>query len=152
MKYKLFLIPSLCDGCLACMYACSLRKYGVLDLRRSAIKIIMKPEVSVNVCRHCDPAPCVDACPFNALEVVDGRVVLNEELCNSCKACLSLCPFNAIIPTYGGKFIKCDLCGGDPECVKVCPHNAIVYVKSPHKDYGLVKLKTEVYKFLTSHQ
>jgi electron transfer flavoprotein alpha subunit len=39
---------------------------------------------------------CVGACPFNAIEIKDGKAVINE-YCNVCRACLNSCPENAIL-------------------------------------------------------
>jgi len=38
---------------------------------------------------------CIKACPFDALELVDGKAVVNEN-CTLCGICISSCKFNAI--------------------------------------------------------
>ena len=38
---------------------------------------------------------CIKACPFDALELVDGKAVVNEK-CTLCGICLSSCKFSAI--------------------------------------------------------
>ncbi len=140
-----------------CVYACSLRKYGVIKSDHSLIRVIKPSEVSelsdVVVCRHCDPAPCIEVCEFGALnrDEVSGAVVLNEELCTSCKACLAVCPFNALLEV-GGKVVKCDLCGGDPECVKVCDKGAITYVKAFSRELLRVKEVSERVKEVLTHK
>lgn len=40
---------------------------------------------------------CVDACPQDVLEVVDGTVVVvNEDACIACGDCVEECPMGAI--------------------------------------------------------
>ncbi len=146
MKYKLFLLSQLCTGCYRCVYACSYKHYGVFDPDLSAIRIVEKPVVNVNACRHCHPAPCVQACNFGALKETDLGIILDDKLCNSCKACLAMCPFDALSVTYSGEIFKCDLCGGDPECVKVCPTNALIYEKLPYKNIEYIKHLSKVYE------
>ena len=38
---------------------------------------------------------CISSCPFNALEMVDGKVEVNAN-CKVCKICINQCPVNAI--------------------------------------------------------
>lgn len=38
---------------------------------------------------------CIDACPFGALSLVDGKVVVNDN-CTGCGACLLACPMHAL--------------------------------------------------------
>ena len=38
---------------------------------------------------------CIDACPFGALSLVDGMVVVNDK-CTGCGACLLACPMHAL--------------------------------------------------------
>ena len=39
---------------------------------------------------------CVEACPWQALSLTEGRPAVDHELCAECGACLRLCPFDAI--------------------------------------------------------
>ena len=39
---------------------------------------------------------CARACPFNAIEMVNGLAVVHPELCVGCGACVSTCPRNII--------------------------------------------------------
>ena len=38
---------------------------------------------------------CVPACPFNAIDMVDGKAQINEK-CTMCGACITVCPVEAI--------------------------------------------------------
>ena len=37
---------------------------------------------------------CLDVCPCNAVEIVDGKSVTNLDVCNLCGACVTACPQN----------------------------------------------------------
>jgi len=39
---------------------------------------------------------CVEACPSEAIQIVDGKAVLKEEECVDCGACETECPTGAI--------------------------------------------------------
>ena len=39
---------------------------------------------------------CVTACPFGAIELVDGVAVINEA-CRACGECIDVCPVGVII-------------------------------------------------------
>jgi len=83
-------------------------------------------------CRHCEDAPCLDACITGAMYRDDktGAILCNEDKCIGCWMCIMVCPFGAISRNLqGGKIVsKCDLCGNEdiPVCVKNCPNEAIV--------------------------
>jgi Fe-S-cluster-containing dehydrogenase component len=66
----------------------------------------------VNVCRHCDDPPCVDACPEEVItRRGDGIVVLDSDACTGCQACLDACPYGAIAFDEGNAVArKCNLC------------------------------------------
>jgi electron transfer flavoprotein alpha subunit len=52
--------------------------------------------VNLEKCNGCET--CLTTCPFDAIEIKDGKAYINE-YCNSCKACLSTCPEGAILET-----------------------------------------------------
>jgi electron transfer flavoprotein alpha subunit len=52
--------------------------------------------VNTDKCSGCET--CLESCPFDAIEMKDGKAVINE-YCNSCMTCLSGCPEGAIIET-----------------------------------------------------
>ena len=39
---------------------------------------------------------CVDACPYEAIRLVDGKAVVNEVLCEGCGTCSGTCVRAAI--------------------------------------------------------
>ncbi len=39
---------------------------------------------------------CVEACPAEAIKIVDGKAVVDPEECVDCEACIDECPNSAI--------------------------------------------------------
>jgi Fe-S-cluster-containing hydrogenase component 2 len=77
------------------------------------------------VCMQCAKPPCLNACRVGAItKREDGLVVVDAARCIGCGACVEACPFGAIT-VVNGKAVKCDLCGGDPACVKQCMPEAL---------------------------
>jgi electron transport protein HydN len=87
-------------------------------------------------CHHCEDAPCVKACVPGALKKdADGHVLINKKRCIGCKSCVLACPFGAVQVIEGEPAIahKCDFCAdvpagagqGDPMCVAACPEKAL---------------------------
>lgn len=85
-------------------------------------------------CRHCEDAPCIDACMTGALiKLEDGRVDYIEDKCVGCWMCIMSCPYGVIRPIPEQKKIaKCDLCPHleTPACVEHCPTAALVFVET----------------------
>jgi MinD superfamily P-loop ATPase len=52
------------------------------------------PEIDYNYCNFC--GRCAEVCNFNALLVLNEKVLLFHELCHSCGACAYFCPLAAI--------------------------------------------------------
>jgi len=49
-------------------------------------------------CRKCDNAPCITACPADALEKdKDGIISRSVNLCIRCKSCITICPFGTMM-------------------------------------------------------
>jgi MinD superfamily P-loop ATPase len=55
---------------------------------------IQVPRVDKNKCTYC--GKCAEVCAFNAIAVVNDKVLIFDELCHGCGACSYLCPENAI--------------------------------------------------------
>jgi len=88
------------------------------------------------ICRHCDKAPCMEACPEGAIirDSKTNAVIILQEKCMGCRACISACPFGAIlVDPKTGEVRKCDLCDGNARCAYVCPEGAIIFFR---KDVG----------------
>ena len=98
-------------------------------------------EVS-NQCRQCVAKACVAACPKNAITVVDGKTVIDQEKCIRCGKCKKACPYDAIAhkerpcskacgikavstDELGRAKIDNDKCVGCGQCMVSCPFGAI---------------------------
>ena len=95
-----------------------------------------------DVCEGCLANPCANVCPKGAIKIVNGKSIINQELCVHCGKCASICPYNAIIhrerpcakacgmhaieSDENGKakinYDKCVSCG---MCMVNCPFGAI---------------------------
>ncbi|MEM2950401.1 MAG: 4Fe-4S dicluster domain-containing protein [Nitrososphaeria archaeon] len=129
---KLVFDPNLCNWCRICTLACATAHYlgNSIDIKSSRIKIRFNKEKTLNVaevCVQCEEAPCISACPVNALSKDSiGRIVINDSSCIRCGSCVNACPYHGI-SLVNDKINVCDLCNGDPLCVKWCPTKAISY-------------------------
>jgi Fe-S-cluster-containing dehydrogenase component len=127
-----------CIGCHACSVSCKTEHLVPLGGFRTRVRYLERPGQAQLfflplLCMHCQDAPCMTACPTEALSRgEDGRVVLDKDLCCGNKACIAACPYGAIyIDPQEQVADKCDLCsqrtsvGLDPACVAVCPTEAL---------------------------
>ena len=131
---RIFAKPDLCTGCRLCGVACSTANKGVANYRKGAILVrqdLFERYEFQSLCRHCDPAPCVDACMTGCLtrEPETGNVLHDDERCVGCRMCAMVCPFDAIgRDEERDVAVKCTLCPDreQPACVEVCPTGALV--------------------------
>jgi Fe-S-cluster-containing dehydrogenase component len=90
------------------------------------------------ICRRCQGAPCIKACPREALEKVDiknndaGILRRSNMLCTSCGSCAIACPFGTIYPALVPfPSSVCDVCrdrlsdGENPLCVRTAGDGSI---------------------------
>ncbi|MGL4605937.1 MAG: 4Fe-4S dicluster domain-containing protein [Eubacteriaceae bacterium] len=155
---------SKCTGCKACEIACFVvhsQKDNPIGKTVGTVTTPVTPRLFVTKfsdsampiqCKHCEDAPCLNACTKKAVFREDGHIIVKEELCIGCKDCMMACPFGAVtlLPVArGGKIVmqasedeeqksafKCDFCIGlekGPACIDVCPHQALEIV-SPEED------------------
>ena len=50
-------------------------------------------EVDLDKCKGCKKCQISTGCPMKAASVVDGKVVVDENICNNCGRCAGKCPF-----------------------------------------------------------
>lgn len=87
------------------------------------------------VCRHCEDAPCIDACISGAMHREANGSVTNvglEQRCVGCWMCVMACPYGVITPQHELRLaVKCDLCVDreTPICVEACPTGARIYAE-----------------------
>ncbi|MDO9502867.1 4Fe-4S dicluster domain-containing protein [Falsiroseomonas sp.] len=164
-SYGFFTDTTLCIGCKACEVACkewnglpaeigpmtghSYDNTGELNAstwrhvtfkEKVADATAMPPYQSnwlmmSDVCKHCSPAPCLEACPTGALFRTEfDTVVVQQDICNGCGYCVPACPFGVVeLAKEDGKAHKCTLCydrlkgGLEPACAKSCPTDSIQF-------------------------
>lgn len=144
-----------CTSCNLCVIACKDEHTGSAHLPWTEkqpdtghfwVDIVSReggqtPRVSVinmpMFCQHCDDAPCIKACPEDAISKrQDGLVTIDPETCNGCRLCQDACPYDVI---YYNEVLdvaqKCTGCahrvdeGLEPRCAEICPHEAIQFVE-----------------------
>jgi carbon-monoxide dehydrogenase iron sulfur subunit len=133
VKKRVFVDRNLCTGCRYCEAVCSLVHSREKQVNPREGRIIVHQDIpnarfDPIVCKQCDKAACVEACPFDAIPIDPqlGIPTIDIEKCTGCAACVEACPFGAMFfDGHRGVAMKCDLCAGDPQCVKFCralPH------------------------------
>lgn len=95
-----------------------------------------------NLCKNCVAHPCRQVCPRGAVDVIDGKSVINQDKCIKCGKCKEICPYDAIAKlerpcdrACGVKAIETDeqgrACINNDKCVSCgmcmvsCPFGAI---------------------------
>lgn len=133
---RLFVDLDRCIGCGSCATACARVLGGVSSIRYAELG----PQVEIpTVCRHCTEAPCLNACPNEAItRREDGIVERNQMRCIGCRSCVLACPFGALgddLQEHAA--VKCDLCaarvdrGLPPACVATCASGARTFEEFP---------------------
>jgi Fe-S-cluster-containing hydrogenase component 2 len=81
----------------------SLRPEGVLSEypNSNGRKTIRELAVFRYTCRRCEDAPCICACPADALDKDDGGMIRRStNLCIACKSCVVICPFGTMMSDF----------------------------------------------------
>ena len=135
------LFEEMCVGCRSCTVACQAVRGLAAEATPLVINISeetnkegeLKLRFAAEACRHCADAPCVEACPVEAICFEDdGKVVISEEDCIYCGDCVEECPYNVMFLDHERETaVKCNLCSArvaknhKPACVAACPGKAI---------------------------
>ena len=90
---------------------------------------------SSDVCKHCENAGCLEACPTGAIVRTEfGGVFVQPDICNGCGYCVVACPFGVVERNPDdGRAFKCTFCydrqkvGLKPACAKACPTESIKF-------------------------
>lgn len=97
-----------------------------------------------DACRHCVAHNCENACPRDAIHVINGKAVIEKDKCIECGLCVGACQFGAIlkiqrpceracqvnaISSVEDRHASIDpkLCVGCGQCTISCPFGAISY-------------------------
>jgi heterodisulfide reductase subunit A-like polyferredoxin len=54
----------------------------------------MTAKVTQELCTGCEA--CLEVCPFDAIQMKDGKASVIEENCSGCGVCADACPVSAI--------------------------------------------------------
>ena len=145
-----------CAGCYNCQVACKDEHCGndwmpyarpqplwgqfwcKLDehVRGSVPKV--KTAYVLNMCMHCDDAPCIEICPDEAIyKRDDGLVIIDPVKCTGCKLCIDGCPYGVIY--FNDDISQAQKCTGcahlldrgwpikEPRCVDACIPGALKF-------------------------
>lgn len=141
-----------CNGCYNCQIACKDEHVGndwtpyakpqpdtghfwmkITDMVRGTVPKV-KLTYLLDVCQHCDAAPCIKACKQKAVSKrEDGIVIIDPDKCASRRDCIDACPYNVIYFNEVYNIAqKCTFCAHlldrgwkEPRCVEVCPTGAL---------------------------
>lgn len=145
-----------CIGCHACTVACKAENGVAIGGYRTKVleeEYGQYPETSrfflPMMCNHCEDAPCITACPNNAIIRKDNGIVdILKDKCGGTTLCVSACPYGAIyinpdrnpteeVANYPSRQVikadKCNFCdhrieaGLEPACSDTCPTDARVF-------------------------
>ena len=160
-----------CVGCRHCEMACAVEHSSAKDLYSMLTdKPRPQPRIQVglgidlmtfpNKCQHCDPAPCENACPTDAIyhDSEFDSVQVEAEKCISCGMCAMVCPNDAIayrqLEEDGNDIAyKCDHCierlkeAEKPACVEACRTDALIYAEANELSN---KRQTKLFRNITS--
>lgn len=133
-KISMIFDKKTCMGCHSCEVAC--KQEHALGVGPRLIRIIEESSDYYPVyCHHCTKAPCVEACPVEAISRNDqGIVLIDNEQCIGCRECIEACPFGAMqFDDQNEIAVKCNLCAHrlaedlKPACMAICPTGSIYF-------------------------
>jgi MinD superfamily P-loop ATPase len=67
------------------------------DFQTETDVTVMKPVWNADPCTAC--GKCVEACQYNAMALVKGKILIFQELCHACGVCSHVCPVDALTET-----------------------------------------------------
>lgn len=113
-----------------CQGTCDITKenydyYGVEDCKMTVMLPNGGPKGCANGCLGY--GSCVKVCPFEAISIVDGVAVVDQEKCKACGKCIAECPKQLIeLVPYDAKYkVQCNSKDKGPVTMKVCEKGCI---------------------------
>jgi len=136
---QVFVNPDHCTGCRSCEIACAVQHSkdknlfsAMLQSQPPMKRLFVEQAGSTRMpvaCRHCEDAPCLNACISGCLyKDAKGFVRRHKERCVGCWSCAMACPFGVITRDKEKHIaVKCDRCHklDVPACVNACPTKAL---------------------------
>ena len=89
-----YINEKLCIGCGACVSISKNNDAVALDRMLGPIVHVRSIEVNHDLCVNC--YLCEENCPVEAIQLIDGEVVLDNEKCIRCVECTNHCPVGAL--------------------------------------------------------
>lgn len=141
---QIFVHLDKCTGCKTCELACAIEHSksknlfaAIFESPRPLHRLYVEAALGKPIpilCRHCDDAPCLNACISGAIyhdPQREGVVMPRGDKCIGCWTCVMMCPYGVIGRQHNGRrvAIKCDRCPDrdTPACVASCPTKALEY-------------------------
>jgi carbon-monoxide dehydrogenase iron sulfur subunit len=136
----IYVKPDKCMGCKSCEIGCAVQHSegktlfsALLEIPAPMKRLFVETAEGVKMpilCRHCDDAPCLNACISGCLyKDENGFIRRKKERCVGCWTCLMVCPFGVVTRDVNKHLaVKCDRCHklDVPACVTACPTKALV--------------------------
>jgi len=150
---QIFVNADKCTACKSCEIACAVQHSkgktlfsAIMEepapLKRIFVETDGETKMPV-ICRHCEDAPCLNACISGCLYRDEkGFVRRKKERCIGCYTCIMVCPFGVITMDKTKHIaVKCDRCHKleIPACVNACPTGSLMlkelddFLKEKHK-------------------
>ncbi len=143
---QIFVKPEKCMGCKSCEIACAVQHSkdrnffsAVLQTPAPMKRLFVEAAEGTRMpvlCRHCEEAPCLNACISGCLYRDDkGFVQRKRGRCIGCWSCVMVCPFGVISRDKEKHIaVKCDRCDelDTPACVNACPTKALILSDVDH--------------------
>jgi len=85
--------PKYIEECITQASAAAARALTILSKDKLESEAVVS-EVNEDLCSGC--GFCIESCPYEAIELKDGKAYINAALCKGCGSCVTTCPSGAI--------------------------------------------------------
>lgn len=118
-----------------------------------------------DTCVGCLANPCANVCPKEAIKIVNGRSIIDQNKCIKCGKCKDVCPYGAVVhrerpcekacgmnaiesDEHGRAKINYDKCVSCGMCIVNCPFGAIADKSQLFQVIQSIKSEFEVYAIM----